>query len=74
MAVGGWAILVLSLYLLIKLELNWGSFAVLYNSKMLFHTIFFDVLLRFPSSTRLTQRGSQYPILCSEHFIGLMLT
>ena len=62
MAVGGWAILVLSIYLLIKLDLNWGSFAVLYNSKMLFYTIFFDVILRFPSSTRLTQRRSQYPI------------
>ena len=74
MFVGEWAGLDLPLILFIKLELYCGRFAPLHNSKILFHKIFFDLILRFPSLTRSSRRGSQSSILCSKRFINLMLT
>ena len=73
MAVGGWALLDLPPILFIKLELYCRRFAPLHNSKILFHKISVDLILRFPSLILSFQCGAQSSILCSERFIDLMV-
>ena len=74
MVVGGWAVLDLPPILFMKLGLYCGRFPSLHNSKTLFYKISVDLILRFPSLTRSSQRGAQYFILCSKRFIDLVLT
>ena len=45
----GWAVLDLPTIVFIKLELCCGRFAPLHNSKISFHKISVDLILRFPS-------------------------
>ena len=73
MVVGGWAVLDLPPILFIKLELYCERFAFLHNSKMLFHKISVDLILRFPSLTRLSQRGSQSSFLFWKRYISCWL-
>ena len=65
MVLGGWAVLDLPPILFIKLELYCERFTPLHNSKILFQKISVDLILRFPSLTRSSQRGAQSSILCS---------
>ena len=73
MIVGGWAVLDLPLTLFTKLKLYCGHFVPLHDSKILFHKISVDLMLRFPSLTRSSQCGALSSILCSKRFIDLIL-
>ena len=66
MVVGGWVVLDLTPILFIKLELYYRRFAPLHNLKILFQKISVDLILRFPSLPRSSQRGAQSYILCSK--------